>query len=398
MLKLIINIYMEDCAMKQEMTSYLSTIQSEIHSLCEYLYNNSEESYKEEKSSNYIVNLLQDHDFKVTTNYMNIPNSFIATKGYGHPKICYLCEYDAIPDYGHITGHNVLTSISVSASIALGIATEKLHKGTVILIGCPGEYLGGTKNIFVKQGIFEDIDAVMECHPYVSTHSSGTSQAISALKVIYKSNHGLAFLNEHTFTSLDALQLTLNILNSIYKSFSDDTTINYVITNGGTTPSIIPEECEARIYIRSSSSTSTSCIEDKIRNIVSYVEDLTGVNGTIYLYEPPSEELITNKTLDRLFCHNLKEAGIININPPKNINSGLSIGVVSKVVPCIHPYIQISEDSKIKYGTTEFANCTLNNYSYEQIEKSALALAFTGYDLIQKDSLLNEIRTEFYCR
>ena len=65
---------MEDCAMKQEMTSYLSTIQSEIHSLCKYLYNNSEESYKEEKSSNYIVNLLQDHDFKVTTNYMNIPN------------------------------------------------------------------------------------------------------------------------------------------------------------------------------------------------------------------------------------------------------------------------------------------------------------------------------------
>ncbi|MBU5487202.1 M20 family peptidase [Clostridium sp. MSJ-8] len=384
--------------MKQEMTSYLSTIQSEIRSLCEYLYNNPEESYKEKNSSNYICNLLQNHNFIINTDYMNIPNSFIAQKGNGHPKICYLCEYDSVQNYGHITGHNALTSISVSASIALGLTVEKLQKGSVILIGCPGEYLGGTKNILVKQNAFEDIDVVMECHPYISTHSSGTSQSISALKIIYKSNHGLAFLNEHTFTSLDALQLTLNILNSISKSFSHDVTINYVITKGGTSPSIIPEECEAQVYIRSSSSIITTYIEDKVRNITSYVQSLTGVNSDIYLYEPPSEELITNKTLDRLFCHNLKETGIIDINSPININSGLSIGIVSKVVPCIHPYIQISSNSETEYGTTDFAKCTLTDYAYKQIEKSALALAFTGYDIIQKDSLLNEIRTEFYCK
>ncbi|ETJ24981.1 Amidohydrolase, partial [human gut metagenome] len=80
------------------------------------------------------------------------------------------------------------------------------------------------------------------------------------------------------------------------------------------------------------------------------------------------KELITNRTLNRLFSHNLKENGIIHINPPKDIYAGLSIGDVSHTVPSIHPYISVlsEENQNIKYGSLEFAQNTTSEFALKQ--------------------------------
>lgn len=381
--------------MKQEMISFLSSIENEIRELCNYLYSNPEVSYKEVNSCNYLCNLLYKHGFKVNKKYLNIDNSFYASKGNGYPKICFLCEYDAVEGYGHITGHNALTSISTAAALTLGKVVDKIG-GTSILIGCPGEYLGGTKTLMAKQGAFEDIDIVMECHPDVKTSESGTSSAIIPLSIKFVGNSGLSFLNKGNYTSLDAILLTFNMLNALLKGFPKDVEINSILSKGGYTPLLLPLESEAKFYIRSKETALGELAENKIREIVRYVSNLTHIPNSISLYEPPSEEMITNRTLNRLFSHNLKENGIITINKPKNINAGLSIGIVSKKVPCIHPYISLCESSDIKYGSKEFADATLSDFAFSQIKKSALALAFTAMDLIEKENLLVEIKKEFY--
>ena len=44
--------------------------------------------------------------------FLDLDTAFYAKKGNGYPKICFLCEYDAIKSKGgHITGHNLLTTI-----------------------------------------------------------------------------------------------------------------------------------------------------------------------------------------------------------------------------------------------------------------------------------------------
>lgn len=381
--------------MKQEMTSFLTIIEDEIINLCNYLYDNPEESYKEEKSSQYICQLMKKHNFEITENYLNIPYSFKAVFGAGHPKICFLCEYDSVKDSGHITGHNALSAISAAASIVLSTEINKIG-GSVVLIGCPGEYLGGTKNIMSMQGVFDDVDVVMECHPDVETCESGTSKAIIALKVTYSGKSGLAFLNRKTYTALDALLLNINIINSLEKGFPDDVDLSYIISKAGYSPVALPETAEAKFYIRTDKTPTAEFIEHQLRDIACHVSTLTGINVNTSLYEPPSEELITNSTLNRLFSHNLKESGIIHISPKKNVKSGLSIGIVSKKVPTIHPYVSIIDNSDIKYGITDFANITTSKYAIEQIKKAALALAFTATDIITKDDLLNEVRGEFY--
>lgn len=381
--------------MKQEMISFFYKIESEINDLCNYLYLNPEESYKEFKSCSYICELLNKYGFNIEKNYLNISNSFYATKGTGYPKICYLCEYDAIVNEGHITGHNALSSMSVAAALTLGNIVEKIG-GTVILIGCPGEYLGGTKATMVKQGTFDDIDVVMECHPDLITAESGSSSAIIPLNVKFTGDSGLSFLNKSKYTSLDAILLTFSILNSLLKGFPEDVDINFILSKGGYTPLLLPLESEAKFYIRAKETAMAELAENKLREITRYVSNLTHIPNTISLYEPPNEELVTNRTLNRLFSHNLKENGIISIQPSKNIYSGLSIGIVSQKVPCIHPYISIINNTNINYGTKDFADSTITEFALSQIKKAALALSFTGADLIEKENLLLEIKNEFF--
>lgn len=381
--------------MRQEMISFLSQHDEALYNLCKYLYENPEESYKEENASKYICDFLDKYDFEITKDFLNIPNSFKAIKGSGHPKICYLCEYDAVKNQGHITGHNALTTISVAATIALGKIINKIG-GSVILIGCPGEYLGGTKNIITMQGEFDDMDVVMECHPDVETCESGTSKAIIPLKIEYNGSSSLTFLNTHAYSSLDALLLNLEIIKSLSKGFPKDISVNYIISEGGYSPSLIPASCSAKVYIRANNSKTSEFIEHEIRDISNTISRLTGIKNTTCIYEPPNDELITNSLVNHLFTNNLKENGIINIGPAKNINAGLSLGIVSKRVPCIHPYISIVNDSNIKYGTLDFANATISDFAFEQIKKAALALASTGADIIERKDLLAELTCEYF--
>ncbi len=381
--------------MKQRIISFLSTCSDDIENLCTYLYNNPETSYNEFEACNYICDLLYKYNFEIHKSFLDIENAFIAKKGVGHPKICYLCEYDAIKDEGHITGHNLVTAMSVSAALALGNVIDKLG-GSVILIGCPGEYLGGTKGTMVKQGVFDDIDVVMLAHPDISTCESGSSSAIIPLGLKFKSENKLSFLSKKDYTSLDAVLLTINILNSIKKGFPNNLEINSIISNGGYTTLLLPSNSEIKFCIRASNTKTANYAYDKIREIANYVTKLLGMPNTFFLYESPNKELVTNRTLNRLFSHNLKENGIIHINSAKDIYAGLSIGDVSHKVPCIHPYISIVDNTDIKYGSLEFAKATISPFALKQCNIVAASLASTAIDLIENESLLNEVKDEFF--
>ncbi|OOM81672.1 p-aminobenzoyl-glutamate hydrolase subunit B [Clostridium puniceum] len=381
--------------MRENITSFLSTCSDDLKNLCTYLHDNPEISYHEFKASKYICNLLHKYNFEIRTNFLDIENAFIAIKGNGHPKICYLCEYDAIKDEGHITGHNLVSTISVAAALALGNVVDKIG-GSVILIGCPGEYLGGTKGTMVKQGVFDDIDAVMLAHPDVSTCESGSSSSIIPLGLKFEGENKLTFLNKNSYSSLDGVLLTLNILNSIKKGFPDNLEINSIISNGGYTTLLLPSNSEIKFCIRASDTKTANYAYDKIRKIANYVSKLIDISNTFFLYESPNRELITNRTLNRLFSHNLKENGIININPAKDVYAGLSIGDVSHKVPCIHPYISITDNNAIKYGTLEFAKATISSFALKQCTITAASLALTGIDLIKNKNLLNEVKFEFF--
>ena len=381
--------------MRQEVISYLSTEKEDLFNLCKFLHDNPEDSYKEYDACKYICNFLRDRDFDVREKFLDLDTAFYAKKGNGYPKICFLCEYDAIKSKGgHITGHNLLTTISITSALGLSKVIEK-SGGTVILIGCPGEYLGGTKSTYVRQGIFDDIDVVLTAHPDIVTSESGTSKAIIPLKVTFKGHDGLSFLDFDSFTSLDGTMLTFNVINALSKGFCKKANIHTILSQGGVTPLLRPVESEGKLYIRAESTKTAKCIENKIRNLVACISDTMNLESCVELYEPPNEELLSNQILNRLYSHNLKENGIINIGKPRDIDAGLSLGTVSHKVPCIHPYINIVDNVNIDYGTKEFADATISSFAQEQALSASYALISTALDLIESDFLLSEVKETF---
>lgn len=381
--------------MRQEVISYLSTEKEALFNLCKFLHDNPEDSYKEYDACKYICNFLRDRDFDVREKFLDLDTAFYAKKGNGYPKICFLCEYDAIKSKGgHITGHNLLTTISITSALGLSKVIEK-SGGTVILIGCPGEYLGGTKSTYVRQGIFDDIDVVLTAHPDIVTSESGTSKAIIPLKVTFKGHDGLSFLDFDSFTSLDGTMLTFNVINALSKGFCKKANIHTILSQGGVTPLLRPVESEGKLYIRAESTKTAKCIENKIRNLVACISDTMNLESCVELYEPPNEELLSNEVLNRLYSHNLKENGIINIGKPRDIDAGLSLGTVSHKVPCIHPYINIVDNGNIDYGTKEFADATISSFAQEQALSASYALISTALDLIERDFLLSEVKETF---
>lgn len=381
--------------MKQEMVTYLSTIKEDIFNLARFLYKNPEPSFQEHKSCSYLVNLLKKYKFNVKENYLDISTAFYAEYGNGFPKVCLICEYDAAGGSGHITGHNLISAMSVGAALALAKIQSKAG-GTIVVLGCPGEFKSGAKITMAKQGTFEDIDAVLMAHPDVITAESGTSTAVMPLQVEYKSSPGFAYRKKEGYTALDACLFTFNAFTFLMKGLKEGTDIEGIIVRGGSTPYLIPDETEAKFYIRAQKMCHITTVEQHIRDFVNMTSKIMSVESKVSLYELPYEELITNSTLSRIFSHNLKESGIIDIGGQKDTYSGLSLGTVSHLVPCIHPYISIAEDHSIRYGSMEFAQATVTPYALDRVLKTAEALAFTAFDLIQKKELVNEIVTELH--
>ena len=173
--------------MKQEIISYISSIKEDIYNLSNYLYTNPETSYKEYKGCSYIINMLKAHDFKIQENYCNIPTSFYAQYGNGHPKICYICKYTSTENAGHIFGNNVNASISIAAALGLSKVISK-SGGSVIVLGCPGEYSNGAELTLTKEKCFEDIDVIIAPHCDITNAESGTSMATIPIKIKYKQN------------------------------------------------------------------------------------------------------------------------------------------------------------------------------------------------------------------
>lgn len=381
--------------MKQEIISYLNSIKDEIYNITKFLYDNPEESYKETKASSYLTKILNDSGFKITNNFLDISTAFYGEYGKDYPKICFLCDLDADPSKGHIHGHNLSSAISCSAALALSKVVDKTG-GTVITLGCPGEYKGGAKVTMSKQGVFKDIDVAMMVHPDILTAEGGTSKAVLPLSIKFSKSSGTLYLKSNCLSSMDASLFILNSLNVIIKGYNDDLQIDAILGNNSCDPSLPMDVSEIKLYIRAKNFSIAEEVEGKIKRLVETSSFITNVKSETKIYQLPYCEMVTNRTLSRIFSHNLKELGIIDSCGVYDIDQGLSIGNVSHCTASIHPYIQITDRDDIPYGTEEFAAATLTDFAQARAVDAASALALTALDIIQKQNIISEIKEEFY--
>jgi metal-dependent amidase/aminoacylase/carboxypeptidase family protein len=379
-------------SMKQNVISFISTIKNEILGLNTFLYNNPENCFNEYKASMYIKNLLKKYNFSVDDNFENIPTSFYAKSGNGHPYVCFICKYSSSEEEGHIFGNNCNAAISIGASIALTSVIEKIG-GSVVIIGCPGKYSNGSEIIMTHDKVFEEMDVIFAPHVDNSNAESGTSMAMVPVKINYEFS---SKQQENPFkkTALDGCLYTMSFINDIVKQSCNECYIDHLCIEADNNVRELPSRATAKFEIKSKNILHSENIEKSIRTYVKAIQPLININYNINLYELPCKELITNKTLSRIFSNNLKECGIIEIEGPKNVLYPLGIGTVSHTTPTIYPSISIVEDNSISCPSEEFKKATISTFAEDRIIKAVEALSITGIDFIERKDLIDEITRE----
>lgn len=242
--------------------------QKEFYDIEHEIWNTPELSMQEHKSSKTLKELLKKYGFEVEEGVADMPTAFIATYGEGKPVIGINAEFDALPGLsqdgvslekqplveggpGQGCGHNLLGTGGVKAACAIKAAIEKFNlKGTVKVLGTPGEELCLGKPFMGKAGCLEGFDAFLDWHPWSYTRADYDScQAYFSIKYHYKGRTAHGNSPWHGRSALDAANLqghAVEMLREhIYPGCPPDAanTINYTIVDAGPEfPSVVADK------------------------------------------------------------------------------------------------------------------------------------------------------------
>lgn len=296
------------------------------------IWDYAELGYKETKSAALHVQNLKAAGFTVETGVAGIPTAFVATYGSGSPVIGILAEYDALPGLaqeavaekksiegklgGHGCGHHLFGTASVSAGIAIKqLIEEKKISGTIKVYGCPAEEGGSGKVYMVREGLFNNVDAVIHWHPDDENKVYMTSFIAnkSAKFKFYGTASHAAMSPENGRSSLDAVEAMNNMANMMREHIPQETRIHYVITNGGKAPNVVPDYAEVYYYVRHPKREITVDVFDRITKAA---EGAALGTGTKMEYEivGGTHDLLINKTLATLMQENLEKVGGVTYN------------------------------------------------------------------------------------
>ena len=366
-------------------------IKERLAEISDYIYNNPELGNEEYKAVEALTIFLKEHNFQVECPIADMDTAFKATFDSGKPgmTIGYLCEYDALPKIGHGCGHNMIGVMSSGAAVALSKVLDEIG-GKIIVYGTPAEETNGGKVILAEAGVFDELDAAMIVHPDGETRASGSSSALYPIRFIYKGKTAhAASCPEKGINALNSVIQLFNGIDALRQHVTPDVKMHGIITKGGVAANIVPDEAVADFYFRASTKERVTEVIEKVKKIAEGAALMTGATLEMERYELPYDDLKTNEKLSEMFNENLRALGITDINPGKATGGSSDIGNVSHVAPTIHPYIGITDCPMVGHSV-EMAKATTTKKAHDRLLIAALAMAYTGYDVIVRNESLRK--------
>lgn len=291
------------------------------------IWNAAELGFLENKSVEWLIRPLQDAGFQVKKGVAGMPTSFIAEWGTGGPVIGFLAEYDALPAMsqaavpylqaaeqgkpGHACGHHLFGTASMAAAIAVKQwLKETGTPGRIRLYGTPAEEGGGGKVFMVREGLFDDVDAVITWHPG-DMNKSAPNSTLSAISATFSfsgvASHAARF-PERGHSALDGVEAMNNMVNLLREHIPQESRIHYTIKNGGGAANVVPAKASVGYIIRH---PDMKTVKDLLRRVNLAAEGAamgteTQVEMTI---ETGYYNILPNTILSRIVQQNLEEIG-----------------------------------------------------------------------------------------
>ncbi len=293
----------------------------------------AEVGYLEVKSTALLQRELRAAGFTITTGIAGEPTAFVAEFGGGKPVVAILGEFDALPGLsqqeiptrsplvaggpGHGCGHHLFGTASAAAAIALKEWMQANNvKGTLRMIGTPAEEGGAGKVYMVRDGVFNDVDAVIAWHPADGNAvNGGRSMANISGKFRF---HGIsahaAAAPERGRSALDGVEVMNVMTNFLREHIPDGSRIHYVITDGGKAPNVVPDEAEVYYVARHEDMKIVKDIWERIVNAAKGAALGTGSTHELQLVGSVYS-LMPNETLARVQQRALERVGGFTYTP-----------------------------------------------------------------------------------
>ncbi|NJD17994.1 MAG: amidohydrolase [Gemmatimonadetes bacterium] len=312
---------------KAQLGSWLDGRQARLSEVAMKIWDLAEVGYMEAKSSELLAAELEAAGFRVTRGVAEIPTAFVAEFGSGKPVIGIMGEFDALPginqdrvpvrqpvegkDAGHACGHNLFGTGSAAAAMAAAQwLRETRHSGTIRFYGTPAEEGGSGKVYMVRAGLFNDADVVLQWHAGDRNAASpGSNLAVKSAMFRFTgvSAHAAASPDRGR-SALDGVEAMDYMANLMREHVPQQTRIHYVITDGGSAPTVVPAHAEVYYYVRHPQAEMVRSIFDRL---VKAAEGAAAGTGTTMAYEVigGAYERLPVVALQEIVYENLKAVG-----------------------------------------------------------------------------------------
>lgn len=371
---------------KQTAAETFATIESDLTTISDWMYENPEIRYEEFETSAKLAGFLSDQGMEVTYPAYGLDTAFEANAGNSGPRVVICCELDGLPEVGQACGHNIIATAAIGAGLALAGMADDLGIRVTVL-GTPAEEGGGGKVELINAGAFADAAASMMIHPSPDDLLDPSFQAREMFTVEYfgKESHA-AFAPQLGINALDAfVQAYLNVA-TLRQHFLADDRVHCIIEHGGDASNIIPAYTRSSWNVRAGDGDRLKELVPKVKACFEAAATSTGCRVEITDADHPYLNMINNQTMAALFQANSAALGRAMPSEADQGRSGGSsdMGNVSQVVPSIHPMVGIETGGAVNHQK-EFAAATIAPSGHRAIRDGALAMAYTIIDLAEQD-------------
>ncbi len=359
--------------LKQKVIDTIEAHRAELKNIGEKLYSMPETGFREYRSSAYVKSKLEALGLNVKGGIAITGLKAIA-EGRSHERcVGIMSELDALilpnhchadPDTGcaHACGHHAQSVMMLGAAMGLiesGVIGEL--DGDVAFLAVPAEeaieiefrkqlvkegklhYLGG-KQEFIYLGEFDGIDAVIHGHTATTPNAkfrygqSYNGVVHKSVRFIGKSAH--AGMAPHL--GINALQAAVNAINNINAMRetlpeSEKPRIHYIITKGGASPNIVPDDVRMEFGVRAASAGYMIELNSKVNRAITTGAESVGAKVEIEdlgAYQPTYQD----RQLCGIFAQNAAALfGEQSLIDGSSLHRGSStdVGDVASLVPTV---------------------------------------------------------------
>ena len=428
---------------KQAVIASIEEKSEALTALSDEIWMHAEVAFEEENSAKALADYARAQGFRVEEGVADIPTAFTAEYGSGEPVIGILGEFDALPGLsqkteptktplvlegaGHGCGHNIFGVGSLAAAVAIKEQIEAgTLSGTIRFYGTPAEERFFGKLWMIRDGLFEDVDVMMDWHPSAQTKAAvQSSLALVDFVVEYYGATSHASSDPWRGRSAsDALELYTTGINYYREHVLPTVRMHYQIQSAGEAVNIVPDYAKVWTRVRDTKRDGMVKVWKQVERIAEGAAMMANVDYKITLISGV-HEILVNRTGGAQLQENLEYLGGIEYTEdeqafarklqeslgqePEGISADLSplevtlehprggstdAADVSYVVPTIRLSVTIAPEGTPWHSWAVVAYSGMS-IGHKGLIYASKAMAMTMVDLFEDAELRDAVKAEF---